>query len=461
MAFRALLFSKSLDANAALAAACQNAGIRLEVCDDIFSAIEKGTRQAFSCVLADWAEQPEAGFLLKRARESSPNVNTVAIAIVNHEPTAQEMREHRLDFFICRPMVAVQAQQVLAKAMEGMPEASVADLPEIAAPIPQPNSVPRTPVPPPSGQNSERNQWHNQAVHNAVVQTSTVYDGMDATEDSAAVTRHDRRNHPSGRSFSWREAGAAALVLAAAFCLWNARDTVQYLGRTSENRTSVFKESVAALFRPNVPTATPAPPSDAEIDAYASRSRAKSDAHVQLGVVSTEAEVDNSQLRKPSDLPLPAPTYEHPAPVPIEAPRTSIPESLRGSASMPPPVIVSSNPAQVMPVSAPAVPAFSSQQFSEPVAVTEDVERALLVRSVTPAYPQEATAQKMHGAVVLQATIGRDGTVEDLKIVRGSFVLSKAAIAAVKQWQFQPYMINGRPVETQTFITINFNPPTS
>ena len=111
MAFRALLFSKSLDANAALAAACQNAGIRLEVCDDIFSAIEKGTRQAFSCVLADWAEQPEAGFLLKRARESSPNVNTVAIAIVNHEPTAQEMREHRLDFFICRPMVAVQAQQ--------------------------------------------------------------------------------------------------------------------------------------------------------------------------------------------------------------------------------------------------------------------------------------------------------------------------------------------------------------
>ena len=66
---------------------------------------------------------------------------------------------------------------------------------------------------------------------------------------------------------------------------------------------------------------------------------------------------------------------------------------------------------------------------------------------------------KLRGPVVLQATIGRDGTVEDLKIVRGSFVLSKAAIAAVKQWRFQPYTVNGRAAQTQTFLTINFSAP--
>jgi len=41
--------------------------------------------------------------------------------------------------------------------------------------------------------------------------------------------------------------------------------------------------------------------------------------------------------------------------------------------------------------------------------------------------------------------------------VRGSFVLSKAAIAAVKEWKFQPYMVNGHAAQTQTFLTINFN----
>ncbi|MFZ0480475.1 MAG: TonB family protein [Terriglobales bacterium] len=458
MAFRALLFSKSLDTNAALTAACQNAGIRLEICDDIFSAIEKGTHQPFSCVLADWSEQPEAGFLLKRARESAPNVNAVAIAIVTHEPTAANMRENRLDFFISRPIVAEQAQEVLVKAAEGMQEVSIADLPEIRTPAPRPDIVRSAPAAVPPAQNPERNQWHNPAEP---VQTSTVYDGgMDVTEDSAAITRQQHRNHSSGSSFSWRGAAAAVLALVAIFCLWTARGTIQYLARTSESRANVFKEAAEALFSPNVPAATPAP-SDAAIDAYVNRSESKSEGHVQLGVVSTEAEVDNSQLRKPSELPLPAPVYEHPAATPIEAPRTSIPESLRSSASMPPPVVVTTTPAQMMPVSAPAVAPFSTQQFSEPVGVTEEVERSLLVRSVTPAFPQEAAAQKMHGAVVLQATIARDGTVEDLKIVRGSFVLSKAAIAAVKQWQFQPYVINGRPVETQTFITVNFNAPTN
>ena len=351
MAFRALLFSKSLDTNAALTAACQNAGIRLEICDDIFSAIEKGTHQPFSCVLADWSEQPEAGFLLKRARESAPNVNAVAIAIVTHEPTAANMRENRLDFFISRPIVAEQAQEVLVKAAEGMQEVSIADLPEIRTPAPRPDQPSRSaPAAVPPAQNPERNQWQNPAEP---VQTSTVYDGgMDVTEDSAAITRQQHRNHSSGSSFSWRGAAAAVLALVAIFCLWTARGTIQYLARTSESRANVFKEAAEALFSPNVPAATPAP-SDAAIDAYVNRSESKSEGHVQLGVVSTEAEVDNSQLRKPSELPLPAPVYEHPAATPIEAPRTSIPESLRSSASMPPPVVVTTTPAQMMPVSAP------------------------------------------------------------------------------------------------------------
>jgi protein TonB len=112
----------------------------------------------------------------------------------------------------------------------------------------------------------------------------------------------------------------------------------------------------------------------------------------------------------------------------------------------------------MMPVSVLRLPP-EVQTFSEPVAVSEEAERALLVHTVNPVYPAEALAQKLQGSVVLQARVGRDGSVEDLKIVRGYFILGRAAIAAVKQWRFQPYTLNGHAAATQTVITINFSYP--
>jgi protein TonB len=132
---------------------------------------------------------------------------------------------------------------------------------------------------------------------------------------------------------------------------------------------------------------------------------------------------------------------------------------MRNSAPIERPVVVTVNPAQMMPVSAPPPIQAAPQALSEPVTVSEETERALLVHAVNPVYPAEGTAQKLHGPVVLQAVIGRDGTVQDLKIVRGYFILGKAAIAAVKQWRFQPYSLNGHAASTQTTITIDFSYP--
>src|ERR1700688_3994314 len=120
MAFRALIFSKSSETNTAIKAACKSAGIRVEVRSDIFSAIDQAKTRAFSCVIVDWADQPEATFLLKRARESAPNRETISIAVVDHEPTAAEMRDNRLDSLIYRPISAEEANAVLAKASEKM-----------------------------------------------------------------------------------------------------------------------------------------------------------------------------------------------------------------------------------------------------------------------------------------------------------------------------------------------------
>jgi len=73
MAFRALLFSKSPETSTTMTTACETTGIRCDVCSDIFGAIEKAKTRSYSCVIVDWADQPEASFLLKRARESAPN----------------------------------------------------------------------------------------------------------------------------------------------------------------------------------------------------------------------------------------------------------------------------------------------------------------------------------------------------------------------------------------------------
>jgi protein TonB len=162
-------------------------------------------------------------------------------------------------------------------------------------------------------------------------------------------------------------------------------------------------------------------------------------------------------LPKAPDMPLPVPVLERQGATPIRRGRVAIPESVRNSAPIERPVVVTVNPA-LLPVSV-AQPRQSQSTENEPVAVSEEAARALLVHTVNPIYPPEALAQKLHGPVVLQAVIGRDGTVEDLKLVRGYFVLGRAAIAAVKQWRFQPYSLNGHASATQTVITINFSYP--
>ena len=95
----------------------------------------------------------------------------------------------------------------------------------------------------------------------------------------------------------------------------------------------------------------------------------------------------------------------------------------------------------------------------EPVALSEDLSRGLLLQKVLPSYPEQAIRARLQGPVVLQAWIGRDGTIQDLKLIQGSFVLGQAAYRAVKQWRYQPYLVNGRAVEAQTFVTVDFKLP--
>ncbi len=84
------------------------------------------------------------------------------------------------------------------------------------------------------------------------------------------------------------------------------------------------------------------------------------------------------------------------------------------------------------------------------------VVEANLVHDVAPTYPPEAGRSRIEGTVVLWAVIGKDGSVQDVRVESGLPILAEAAIDAVKQWRYKPYMLNGEPVEVDSRITINF-----
>lgn len=80
----------------------------------------------------------------------------------------------------------------------------------------------------------------------------------------------------------------------------------------------------------------------------------------------------------------------------------------------------------------------------------------MLVRKTIPIYPPIARAIHVQGTVVLQATISTAGRIEGLRVVSGPPLLQAAAVNAVKTWIYRPYILNGKPVEVETTVNVQF-----
>lgn len=90
------------------------------------------------------------------------------------------------------------------------------------------------------------------------------------------------------------------------------------------------------------------------------------------------------------------------------------------------------------------------------VRVSQGVTSGLLIRKINPTYPPLAKQARISGAVVLQAEISKDGSIQNLHVISGHPMLVPSALEAVKQWKYKPYILNGEPVEVETTITVNF-----
>ena len=90
------------------------------------------------------------------------------------------------------------------------------------------------------------------------------------------------------------------------------------------------------------------------------------------------------------------------------------------------------------------------------IRVSSGVIAAKLIFHPSPEYPPLAKMARVQGTVLLEAVIGKDGTIQELKVQEGHPLLVRAALEAVRQWRYQPTLLNGEPVDVLTEIEVNF-----
>ena len=90
------------------------------------------------------------------------------------------------------------------------------------------------------------------------------------------------------------------------------------------------------------------------------------------------------------------------------------------------------------------------------VRVSQAVEKGLCLKRAAPKYPRKARNKGIQGTVLLQVIISKTGDVTTIELISGEPLLAAAAIDAVKQWKYKPYLLQGNPVEIDTQVQLNF-----
>jgi periplasmic protein TonB len=98
-----------------------------------------------------------------------------------------------------------------------------------------------------------------------------------------------------------------------------------------------------------------------------------------------------------------------------------------------------------------------AEEIPKRLVVSQGVSLGMLQSQIEPVYPMIAKRARVQGRVTLRAVISAQGTIESLQVIDGHPVLVGAAMDAVKQWRYKPYLLSGQPVEVETTVFVNFH----
>lgn len=125
----------------------------------------------------------------------------------------------------------------------------------------------------------------------------------------------------------------------------------------------------------------------------------------------------------------------------------------------PPAVDTPNSVANVVPLASAAIEPPSPDRLPKPTNATGVLKRGALLKRVEPEYPEFARQQNISGTVTIEATVGVDGRVESVRVVSGPKLLVQAAINAVRQWRYSPTLLDGKAIETEVVISLEFHLP--
>jgi len=443
-----LVFSSDEETSRRLGQALHELDLTVEHCPEIFAAVEKLTSRSFEVIVADWKEGLEASFLLKTAHELRANQGAFTIAIASAEaaadarqagahivlskPLVPDKVKYALltcDEFLCRlrtwlPNTVGQAHEVVENPWGPPPPPVERHVAERRAAVPSPpphNRAPVSPAPAP--------------LEGGFLQPSGIQSLFQASEHRPPVRRRTRINH----STFLRGAALGVAFLSVGYVF---SQPLRSAG-VSASVAKIYERAVEKTHHWLRPSDGDEIEADSEVaqnsDAQSGRPRVRTG---QIRVIPVRNVSASGQTTPATQPPEPA----RPQQVSSATIALQIPGSLR--APIPTAATVRN-----------AASRLSLLGAMEPVSLSEDLAQKLLVDKVQPSYPEQALQAGLQGPVVLQAWISRDGTIRELKLIRGSFLLGQAAYQAVKQWRYKPYLLNGQAVEAQTYVTVDFRLP--
>ena len=452
-----LLFSSDQETSRQLSQALHELELEVEYCPIIFDALQKLTSRTLDVIVADWDEGLEAGFLLKTAREMSPNRGAFAIAIADAGATVSA-RQAGAKIVLTKPLEPTQVKYALLSCDEFLQH------------MRKWFSQPLTEAPPPSPSAQAHEMWPHESwptVRETQVRQSlpvrraepspnppaaaapgTFPDLTFATLEGGVLqgpdietpygsklgTRSSRRAHKRPIWGLMRGVAITTAILSAGYVFSQPVHANAMAASVAEICGRALEKTQAWLLTTE---REPAEWIEVSENARATHPRTGSaKVHVMPAVPVSDDTQTAEQLA----------SLQEPQIASRPQPRLQIPESLRAP----------------MPVKASTTDRSMAGRLLaglEPVSVSEEFSAGLILDKVQPSYPKQALQAGLQGPVVLQAWIAKDGTIRELKLVRGSLLLGEAAYQAVKQWRYKPYVQNGHAVEAQTYVTVDFRLP--
>jgi TonB family protein len=258
---------------------------------------------------------------------------------------------------------------------------------------------------------------------------------------------------------------AAVVIAAAAYAGWN------YFGHRSQSPIQATTTPATVTHVPQ-PANQPAAPSRTESAAPLSHPELNAAENSHGATKAESDELHEARSEKPahsdkgSGKPsaalapdeTPASEPEAPAPLVVKSGKEPHVHADAPADAPAPSVIGMATPASDAPLSG-IVADQPTAPVLQKVKISQGVAQGLIVKRVAPEYPKNALMMHVQGAVELAATISKNGEIKDVKVLSGNSQLTHAAMQAVKQWKYKPYLLNGEPVEIQTQITIDFKLP--